>query len=310
MRASRDSSANAIRQVDDAAPTALRRILGGQLRQLREAAGISRQEAAETLRASESKISRLELGRVGCRQRDLTDLLTLYGISDPAERDTFFALARRANASGWWQRDHDWLPPWFDTYLGLETAAARIRGYEQGAMPELLQTADYARAHIRLAQPDLPPAMIERRMQLRLRRQKILTREHPARLWVVVEEAALNRLIGGTAVWRDQVEHLLRMLERSNIEVQILSDAACGPAMTAGSFTMLRFTEPDLPDIVYTQQLTGAAYLDKDADLEAYRRLADRLAVYAIPPDRTAQFLTRLRDSRAPILDRPAGRSE
>ncbi|WP_431971821.1 helix-turn-helix domain-containing protein [Nocardia sp. bgisy134] len=282
-------------------------LLGGRLRRLREAAGISREDAGESIRGSHSKISRLELGRTGFRERDLVDLLTLYGVADPTEREEFLALARQANASGWWHRDNDWLPKWFDTYLGLEQATRLIRCYEPRAVPELLQTADYARALLSLAHPNESFAAIERRVALRMRRQHILTKPEPPRIWLIVEEAALRRRIGGSAVWLEQLDRLLAAVDQPNITLQVLADHVGGPALADGAFTMLRFTEADLPDIVYLQQLTGALYLDKESDLAAYRAVANLLSVHAAPPQYTRGLLEALRDRQPPTVDQPTG---
>ncbi|MEV0030116.1 helix-turn-helix transcriptional regulator [Nocardia sp. NPDC050793] len=282
-------------------------LLGGRLRRLREAAGISREDAGEAIRGSHSKISRLELGRTGFRERDLVDLLTLYGVADPTEREEFLALARQGNASGWWHRDNDWLPKWFDTYLGLEQAARLIRCYEPRAVPELFQTADYARALLSLAHPNESFAAIERRVGLRMRRQHILTKPDPPRIWLIVEEAALRRRIGGSAVWLEQLDRLLAAVDQPNVTLQVLADHVGGSALADGAFTMLRFTEADLPDIVYLQQLTGALYLDKESDLAAYRAVANLLSVHAAPPQYTRGLLEALRDRQPPTVDQPTG---
>jgi transcriptional regulator with XRE-family HTH domain len=275
----------------DGGPTVLRIALGGQLRQLRESRGVTREEAGYTIRASAAKISRLELGRVGFKERDIADLLTLYGVEEPGEREAFLALARRANARGWWHQYTDLLPGWFETYLGLEQSAALIRGYEPQFVHGLLQTPAYARAVIMLANQDSPKTEIDRRVSLRMRRQAALTRTRPLTLWMVVDEAALRRPIGGPAVLKEQLEHLIEMVERPNITLQVLPYAVGGHAAAGGAFTVVRFNEPDLPDVVYLEQLTSALYLDKQADTTQYLTVMDRLSVQAAPPDRTPALL-------------------
>ncbi|MEU7144067.1 helix-turn-helix transcriptional regulator [Nocardia sp. NPDC046473] len=287
-------------------PTVLRMMLGSRLRKLRENCGMSREDAGEAIRGSHSKISRLELGRTGFRVRDLVDLLDLYGVTDPTEREEYLELARQGNESGWWHRDNDWLPKWYDTYLGLEQAATLVRAYEPRAVPELLQTPEYARALLSLAHTGEPQPSIERRVALRIRRQAILDRPNPPQLWVVVEEAALSRPIGGSAVWNEQIDHLLRVVNKKNVIVQVLADHVGGPALADGAFTILRFAEADLPDIVYLQQLTSALYLDKQADLDAYRAVANQLSVHAAPPEYTVSLLKALRRRQPPILDQPS----
>ncbi|MGI5218642.1 helix-turn-helix domain-containing protein [Nocardia sp. CA-290969] len=283
-------------------------VLGGRLRRLREAKGLSREQAGDHIRGSDSKISRLELGRTSIRERDLVDLLELYGVSDGEELAAFQELARQANTSGWWHRDNDWLPKWFDMYLGLEQAAQVIRCYEPRAVPELLQTPDYARALLTLAHPAESAEAIERRVALRIRRQHILNRAHPPHLWLIVEEAALTRRIGGSQIWSAQIDQLLAAARQPHVTVQVLADHVGGPALADGAFTYLRFAEADLPDIVYLQQLTGALYLDKQADLDAYRSVANLLSVHAAPPEHTPGLLAALRRREPRTLDQPQRR--
>ncbi|HEY8454334.1 MAG TPA: helix-turn-helix transcriptional regulator [Actinopolymorphaceae bacterium] len=266
-------------------------VLGARLRRLREAKGITREAAGETIRASGAKISRLELGRVGFKERDIADLLALYGVEDPGERETFLSLARQANARGWWQQYGDLLPSWFETYLGLEQSASLIRGYEPQFVPGLLQTEDYAREVILLAHHGERADDISRRVALRMRRQEALTREEPLTLWAVIDEAALRRPIGGTSVLRAQLEHLIKLVQWPNITVQVLPYEVGGHAAAGGPFTILRFQEPDLPDIVYLEQLTSALYLEKRSDVEQYLLVMDRLSVQAAPPDETPDRL-------------------
>src|SRR5918997_2929052 len=166
-------------------PTVLRILLGAQLRRLRESSGVTREGAGWEIRASESKISRMELGRVGFKERDVADLLTLYGVTVPEEREALLKLARDANSPGWWHRYTDVLPTWFQAYLGLEAAASLIRTYEVQFVPGLLQTRDYARAVVLLGHGRAAAGEIERRVELRMQRQHLLRRENPPQLWVV-----------------------------------------------------------------------------------------------------------------------------
>ena len=193
-----------------AGPTAARMLLGAQLRKLREAAGVSREDAGYAIRGSESKISRLELGRTGYKLRDVADLLGLYQVSDD-ERATLAALAANANAPGWWQAYGNAVPAWFAPYLGLEHAAKIIRCYEVQFVPCLLQTPDYARAVLAIGARDNPELDTEQQVSVRIRRQRILRRPTPLRLWAVIDEAALRRPIGGPAVMRAQLQHLIKM---------------------------------------------------------------------------------------------------
>lgn len=280
----------AVPQPETTGSTVRRILLGGQLRRLREAAGISRADAGYAIRSSESKISRMELGRVSFKERDVVDLLTLYGLDDEAERQDLIALAREANLPSWWHNYSDVMPSWFQVYVGLEGAASLIRTYEVQFIPGLLQTADYARAVTRRGQPSLSAEDVERRVGLRLSRQRVLSRAEPARLWAVIDEAVLRRPIGGAQVLRDQLDHLVLKSKEPNITLQILPFRVGGHAET-GAFTLLRFPEPDLSDIVYVEQLTSALYLDKPEDVDRYLEAMDRLSVDSEPPDQTTSII-------------------
>ncbi|MEG3636324.1 helix-turn-helix transcriptional regulator [Micromonospora sp. S2-005] len=277
-----------------AGPTVLRMLLGAQLRRLRESRGVSRESAGWEIRSSESKISRMELGRVGFKERDVADLLTLYGVTAEQERAALLKLARDANNPGWWHRYGDVLPSWFQSYLGLEAAAALIRSYEVQFVPGLLQTREYARAVVLLGHSTAGPEEIDRRVDLRMRRQELLTRPRPPRLWAVVDEAALRRPIGGPQVMRGQLEALLEATRTPNVRLQVIPFAAGGHAAAGGAFTILRFGDQDLPDIVYIEQLTSAIYLDKREDLDFYAVAMERLCVEAEPPERTPEILQRM----------------
>jgi transcriptional regulator with XRE-family HTH domain len=268
--------------------TVLRILLGGQLRRLREANGISREAAGDAIRASGSKISRLELGRVGFKERDVADLLTLYRVHDTDEREALLGLVYRANAPGWWHHYNDILPAWFEVYIGLEEAARTLRLHETRFVPELLQTEDYARASIALARPDAPAGEIDRRVSVLMRRQEVLRRDDPPQLWAVVDEAVLHRPVGGREVMRAQLAALVEAVRSPAVTVQIVPSVHGAVAASTGPFSLLRFAEAGLPDIVYLEQLTSALYLDKPADLAVYKRCLDRLSVNATPPTATA----------------------
>ncbi|RKN10607.1 helix-turn-helix domain-containing protein [Streptomyces radicis] len=276
-------------------PTVLRIVLGTHLRRLREACGITREAAGDAIRGSHAKISRLELGRVGAKERDIADLLTLYGVEDESQREQFLTLARQANVPGWWQRYSDVLPPWFETMIGLEEAASVIRTYEVQFIPGLLQTADYARACIRLGNPRASDREVNRRVELRMERQRFLMAAGAPKLWAVVDEAALRRPLGGDEAMRQQIKHLRELSERPNITVQIAPFRLGGLAAAGGPITILRFLEPDLPDIVYLEQLNSALYLDKRDDVEDYLAVMDSLCATAEPHGKTAELLDHIR---------------
>ncbi|MFG3687314.1 helix-turn-helix domain-containing protein [Micromonospora sp. NPDC047740] len=277
-------------------PTVLRMLLGAQLRRLREGAGVSRESAGWEIRSSESKISRMELGRVGFKERDVADLLTLYGVTAAEEREALLRLARDANSPGWWHRYGDVLPSWFQSYLGLEAAAALIRTYEVQFVPGLLQTPEYARAVILLGHRGAPDEEIDRRVSLRTKRQEVLRRDKPPQLWAVLDEAALRRPIGGPEVMRAQLDALIAATAQPHVQLQIVPFAAGGHAAASGAFSILRFGDQDLPDVVYIEQLTSAIYLDKRDDLDYYALAMERLCVEAEPPERTRELLAEIRD--------------
>jgi transcriptional regulator with XRE-family HTH domain len=278
-----------------AGPTVVRMLLGARLRRLRQAAGITRDSAGHAIRSSGSKISRLELGRTGFKQRDVSDLLTLYGVGDDAERAILLGLARQANTTGWWHAYSDVLPAWFEPYLGLEQAASVIRSYEVGFIHGLLQTPEYARAVARLMD-GVSEAEAEQRVSLRMQRQQLLHRPNPPHLWVVIDETALRRPIGGRAVMLEQVDQLIRVARLGNVTVQVMPFSAGGHAAAGGQMTMLRFPEELLPDVVYQEQIDSAVYLNRPADTVQYWNVLNRVATEALPPDASVQKLRRLAD--------------
>jgi DNA-binding XRE family transcriptional regulator len=273
-----------------------RLLVGAKLRRLRTDMGLSREEAAETIRASEWKIHRLENGQVGFKERDLVDLLERYEVTDPDEVDEILTLAREANTPGWWQHYGDVLPPWFRTYVDLESAATLIRTYEGQFVPGLLQTDDYMRAVVRGAHLDESSEEVGRRVRLRMARQTLLTREHPPRLWAVVDEAALRRPVGSPGVMKGQLERLLDATELPNVTLQVLPlETGAHPAMV-GSFSVLRFPDQELPDVVYLEHLTGASYLNKPDEVDQYLHVMESICVRAAAPDQTVELLNRLLD--------------
>ena len=280
-------------------PTVLRIVIGTQLRRLREAHGITREAAGEAIRASGAKISRLELGRVGFKERDIVDLLDLYGVGDAAERDGFLKLVREANTPGWWHRYSDVLPGWFEMYVRLEQAASVIRSYQLQFVPGLFQTESYARAVIVTDAAGETPEEIERRVTLRMMRQKLLSEPQAPTFWAVLDEASLRRPYGTPQVMHDQLDHLAAVAGLPNVILQVLPFDRGSEAAAAGPFTLLRFAEPDLPDVVYMEQPTCAVYLDKPADVEFYRAAMDRIATAALPPAESRVLLRRLADESA-----------
>jgi transcriptional regulator with XRE-family HTH domain len=265
--------------------------LGARLRSLRQARGITRDQAGWAIRGSESKISRMELGRVAVKQRDVTDLLKLYGVEDAAEHDRLLALAREASTPGWWQAYGDVLSTWFQNYLDLEQAAELIRTYEVQFVPGLLQTDAYARAVIMLGHGTAPSAQIDRRAELRMARKQLLDRPDPPRLWAVIDEAVLHRPIGGPAVLRAQIESLIEVAEKGNVRLQVIPFRSGGHAAAGGAFSILRFPQQEVPDVVYIEHLTSGLYLDRREDVDHYAAAMGRLVIEAEPPNRTPDLL-------------------
>ncbi|MFD8430294.1 MULTISPECIES: helix-turn-helix domain-containing protein [Streptomyces] len=266
-------------------------LLGSQLRRLRETRGITREAAGYSIRASESKISRMELGRVSFKTRDVEDLLTLYGITDEQERNSLLSLAKEANVAGWWHSYSDVLPSWFPTYVGLEGAASLIRVYEVQFVHGLLQTEEYARAVVRRGMKGAGEADVERRVALRLERQKHLVAENAPEFHIVLDEAALRRPYGDREVMRGQLQHLIEMSERPHVRLQIMPFGFGGHSGESGAFTLLSFPESDLSDVVYLEQLTSALYLDKQEDVTQYETALKELQQDSPGPDESRDLL-------------------
>jgi transcriptional regulator with XRE-family HTH domain len=266
-------------------------LLGSHLRRLREARGITREAAGYSIRASESKISRMELGRVSFKTRDVEDLLTLYGISDEAERTSLVSLAKEANVAGWWHSYSDVLPSWFPTYVGLEGAAHLIRVYEVQFVHGLLQTEAYAQAVVRRGMKGASAADVDRRVALRLERQKYLVSEKAPEFHIVLDEAALRRPYGDREVMRGQLQHLIEVSEQPNVRLQVMPFSFGGHSGESGSFTILSFPESDLSDVVYLEQLTSALYLDKREDVTQYESALKQLQQDSPGPSESRDLL-------------------
>jgi hypothetical protein len=272
-------------------PTVLRMMLGTQLRRLREAADVTAEKAGYEIRGSRSKISRMEHGRVGFKRRDVADLLTLYGVTDDQVRSGILSLAQQANIPGWWSKYADLLPDWFEGYLGLEGAASVIRAFELQFVHGLFQTEAYARAVTLLGYTTAPAEEIDRRVSLRMKRQALLTGPQPPQVWSVLDEAALRRSVGGHSVMRAQLDRLIEVIELANVVVQVVPFDRGAHAAAGGSFTILRFAEPVLPDVVYIEQLTSALYLEEREDLDHYMEVMDHLGTEALTPAATARMI-------------------
>jgi hypothetical protein len=270
---------------------AARMMLGSQLRRFREAAGITPDAAGWHIRSSRSKISRMENGRVGFKDRDVRDLLSLYGVTDSQVTSAMIALAGQAQTQEWWAQFGDILPSWFEPYLGLEASASRIRSFDLQFVHGLFQTEAYARAVSALGRRRAAPDELDRWVAIRLKRQELLTAAKPPRVWSVVDEAALRRPVGGVKVMRAQLRRLAEAAELPNVTLQVVPFRAGGHDAAGGSFTILRFSEPDVPDVVYIEQLTGAIYLEKPAATDHYLDIMNRLSAISLSPAQTIPFL-------------------
>ena len=278
---------------DDArrTPIAARIALGAQLRRLRQAADISPERAAWVLRASQSKISRLETGQARFKARDVTDLLEFYGVTDQETVARLVGLADQANERGWWEQFGDILPGWFEPYVGLEASASLIRTFDLQFVNGLFQTRDYARAVTLAGKRGIPADEVDRRVHIRMTRQQILLGDHAPRIWSVIDEAALHRLVGGRQVMRDQLRHLIASADLPAVTLQVAPFSIGAHDGASGAFTILRFADADLADIVYIEQLTGALYLDKPAEIDHYLDVVNRLSATALGPDNSLSFL-------------------
>ncbi|MFC7257916.1 helix-turn-helix domain-containing protein [Streptomyces lutosisoli] len=281
-----------------AAPTVGQVVLGRRLQELREAAGLKREEAARVLRVAPATVRRMEMAEVALKIPYVQVLLTTYGVADD-EVGAFVALAEEANQPGWWQRFHDVLPEWFSMHVSLEGAARMIRSYEPHFMPGLLQTEDYARAVLEAGTVgQTGPEAIERHVALRMNRQKLLTRENPPHLWVIMDETVLRRPVSiHASVMRDQIDRLLEASEHDHITLQV-AEFANGPHPgTYTSFALFRFAEPELPDMVYSEYVTGALYLDSRAEVALHLEVLDHVSAHAASAQRTKQILREFREN-------------
>jgi hypothetical protein len=276
---------------DNLGPTVPRMLLGLQLHRFREAAGVTPEQAGFEIRASRSKISRMENGRVRFKQRDVTDLLNLYGVTDEEVRAGLVELVQQANSPGWWSKYGDIMADWFEAYLGLEMAASVIRTFDLQFVHGLFQTEDYARAVTLLGYSTAPAKEIDRRVAIRMRRQELITGANPKQVWSVIDEGVLRRPVGGREVMRGQLRRLIEVSKLRPVTIQVMPFSSGGHAAAGGSFTILRFGEPDVPDVVYLEQLTSALYLDKRDDLDHYHEVMNTLSTEALTPDDSARFL-------------------
>ncbi|WP_407563695.1 helix-turn-helix domain-containing protein [Streptomyces sp. 184] len=273
------------------APTVGQVVLGKRLQELREQAGLKREEAARILRVAPATVRRMETAEVALKVPYVQVLLQTYGI-DREEVESFVALTEEANEPGWWQRFHDILPDWFSMYVSLEGAASLIRSYEPHFVPGLLQTEDYARHVLKVGSLGrVESAEIERHVALRMERQELLTREHAPRFWAIVDETVLRRPVGDGAVMRAQVDRLLDVASQPNVTLQMAEFRTGHHPGTYSPFVLFRFAVPELPDMIYTEYLTGAVYLDGRHEVATHLAALDHMAAQAATAKRTKEIL-------------------
>ncbi|MFR9794893.1 helix-turn-helix domain-containing protein [Streptomyces sp. MS06] len=275
------------------APTVLRMILGRRLQERRRSAGASLDDAARTLRVKSLTIRRLEKAEVALKPLYVERLLESYG-ADRQEVEEFVALAERANEPGWWHAYRDVLPGWFSAYVSLETGARTLRTYEPHYVTGLLQTYGYARAVLRGGFPNDTERELERRIDLRLRRQGLLDAPDAPTLWVVMEEAVLHRAVGGPEVMREQIDRLLEVSELEHVSIDVVPFSAGAHVGACAPFTYFRFAEPELPDVVYSEILSASMYLDQRSDVTAHLEAHSRMSLLTSSGDSTA-LLHRMR---------------
>ncbi|MEU1053455.1 helix-turn-helix transcriptional regulator [Streptomyces sp. NPDC005876] len=268
-------------------PTVRRRRLGQELRRLRELKGMTAEEVAERLLVSQSKISRLENGRRSISQRDVRDLCGVYEVEDQRIVDSLMQMAKDSRQQGWWHAFGD-IP--YSVYIGLETDAESLRTYEPQIITGLLQTRRYAEALIQGALPETSVADIEKRVQVRIRRQERVTAEHnPLRLWVVLDEAALRRIVGNKQIMREQLEYVAEMSQLPHITVQVLPfDVGAHPGIN-GQYSILEFSDTADSSVVYIEGVTSDLYLEKAHDVQKYTVMYEHLRAQALNVEQSRQ---------------------
>ncbi|QNP74424.1 helix-turn-helix domain-containing protein [Streptomyces roseirectus] len=284
------------------APTLLKTLVGLQLAGMREDAGLAQEEAARAVGFSPAKLSRIESGK-GRRppaEADVHLLLRLYE-ADAYEGSVLVQLLRRAGEPGWWQRyDKRLMPEWFDRLVGLQEGATGIRTFEIQYVPGLLQTHAYARAVVERGLPRAPAREVERRVDLRMRRARLLHRADAPSLWAIVDESVLLRVLGGRDVMREQLAHLVEMTGRPHVTLQVVPLDATHAAAPPLPVTYLRFGGVDLPDIVYLEHLAGAVFVEASEETEEYRAALDRLADQALNPRESVELVKGVMAERYP----------
>jgi transcriptional regulator with XRE-family HTH domain len=275
-------------------PTVRRRRLGAELRRLREAHSLKLEEVAEQLGLAPSTLSRIETGKAPTKSAYLTAMLGMYGVDDPGARKVLVDMAREGHRKGWWSIYDDVLPSGFDIYVGLEAEACGLRSYETDLVHGLLQTTDYALAVLRELRPRDSDEQIGRVVDLRMQRQRLLDQDPPLDLWLILDEGAIRRNIGGTAVMRPQLEHLIQASRWSNVTLQVLAFASGAHAGLTGPFSILEFPERSDEDVAYTESVGGMIYLEKDREVRLCAEAFDRMRAAALSPTASVELIQKV----------------
>ena len=274
-------------------PTVRRKRLGIELRRLREEAGFTCEDVGRRLECSGTRISRIETGRINVRPGDVREMLEIYGVTS-TEADSLVQLAREARRKGWWHTYGRVLPTWFEAFVGLESEAVRLRDFQPLVMPGLLQTEEYARAVLRAAPNAGSTEDIERQVALRMDRQAILAQPSPPDLWVVLSESVLRADVGGPAVMRAQLRHLVEMAERPNVTLQVLPFSNAAHVDPVSPFTILEFPEAADPTVVYLEHLTGCLFLETLDEIRRYTVVFDHLRAEALGIGQSADLIAEM----------------
>lgn len=275
-------------------PTLRRRRLSGELRRLLEACGKTAAQVDAALGWNDGKTARMLRGDwLRPNPRDIKDMLDLFKVESEEEREYLITLAKQGRERGWWHPYRELSPTYF-TYIGLEQEAAAVRTFQLGVIAGLLQTEDYARALIARGPGELSEDEIERQVEVRVERQKLLTRDDdPMRLWAIIDEAALRRPVGDEDVMRAQLEHLLEMARLPKVTLQVVPFAAGAHPGLLSAFTQLEFPHPDDPDAAYVQTVGSELFVEGD-EVTAYRIAFERLTAYALSPADTLPFIANM----------------
>ena len=277
-------------------PTVRRRRLGAELRRLREAHSLKLEEVAEQLGLAPSTLSRIETGKAPTKSAYLTAMLGMYGVDDPGARKVLVDMAREGHRKGWWSIYDDVLPSGFDIYVGLEAEASGLRSYETVVVHGLVQTTDYALAVLRELRPRDSEEQITRVVDLRMQRQRLLDQDPPLDLWLILDEGAIRRNIGGAEVMRPQLEHLIQASRWSNVTLQVLAFASGAHAGLTGPFSILEFPERSDEDVAYTESVGGMIYLEKEREVRQCAEAFDRMRAAALSPAASVELIQRVSD--------------